>query len=589
MKGDFKFSIGNDGKVKFHAGATDGVYYKWDFGDGSYGYGQDPTHQFKPGTWKVCVTIYDKSKRCSVTICKTVVIENKCRVVGQMAWKKLSCNNFQFYALAHKGSKIEWSFGDGTYGSGYEPKHTYLKPGTYKVCVKIWSLNKKCFITICKEIVVKCDENKCAWYKSVNGHAPGFAYSLNCKDIILEGSNLYNGCVKYQFQVNGVAYNGRIVKLTFASNGIYKICMKLIDTCKKCDTLICKEIKVNCPTPCDWSTQNTESYVAYQNGKVYASYASKDPGCIKVYWSFNSGAYHEGMYQNWSVTTSGTYKLCMKLVDTCHNCDTVICKEIKVTVPTKCNWASKGADFYYKVDCKKVTVEGKNLNNGCIKYYFSFANGTIRNGRIADFAFANNGTYNVCMKLIDTCNQCDTVICKSIKIDCNPCKGTVAYFGIDSISATGKVYLKNYSTGSKYYHWTFGDSTYSYDMTPGKTYKNGGIYTICLYVWDSTKHCKDTFCKTISFKITRSNTSSISSVKAATTNVYPNPASNVLYISTTTEASYAVMNAQGKIVGNGTLKAGSTSIETAGWTDGLYFIRITGNASSETHAVNIIR
>jgi PKD repeat protein len=674
IKGDF-FYASQGGYTKFGAYSTGGYYYEWSFGDGTYGTGQYPTHQYKkPGTYTVCVKIYDKTKRCSIKICKTVVIKEPCSVRATFAWVAGSNGLVKFAAVSFGGYKYVWDFGDGTTGSGEDVSHTYSKPGTYKVCLTVYSKSGYCKTTICKTVTVGGSTSRCNWAAMgagfgyqiscpklyleaktlVNGSScikyawaitpantnqtsyyygrvqgiqlasgvynvclklvdschkcdtvicktitvncntskcdlskAGFGYSVNCRKVTLEGNNMGTGCYKYYWNINGVVYNGRIAYYNFPNNGTYKICYKVLDSCNKCDTMICKEIKIDCQTKCDWSKAGFAVKVdcrkvtaeAYNLGgcHVYAFVLSNSSG---------SGSSSNGRFFSWQAPANGSYTLCMKIKDTCNNCDTTICQTVKVNCDP-CNWT--GGGFAYSNKCRDYSFEAKNMNNGCVQYYWSVAGVSAGSGRLMNYSFSKTGTYVVCLKMYDTCKRCDTVICQNVKVDCNPCKAT-AKFTVDSVSKSGVAYITNHSSGAAYYVWDFGDSTFSYQQNPGKhAYSSSGTRTICLTVYDSLKTCSTKYCVTISVVKSRS-TASVSGVETLRDiQIFPNPTSDYFNISIGNAAgTYQVMNLQGQVVVSGSIQ-NETSVTTTGWAEGIYLVKTVSNGAQNTTRVVVVR
>lgn len=672
LKGDFKFGT-NGNLVKFQASSNNGVYYSWNFGDGTTGSGANPTHYYKkPGTYNVCVTIYDKTKKCSVKICKKVVIEEPCNVRAYFKWTA-NGNTVKFNGLAYNGVYYVWSFGDGTSGTGKDPSHTYSKPGTYKVCLTVYSKNEKCKTTICKEVVVR-GTDKCNWSKL----GVDFYYAVKCPNLILEGKNLNNnntGCYSYGWSVTPVNTNqstyfyGRVQNIVFSTNGVFNVCMKVYDSCRRCDTIICKTITVNCAQEkCNWSKAGFGYNLNCKKGLFEANYPGSNTGCYKYNWSIN-GKYFTGRIAEYAFPANGTYEVCLKVIDTCHKCDTIICKKVVVNCSdTRCDWSKAawsykldckklvfegnnltdscysyswsingtvingrvgyynfttngiykvcmkvtnnchscdttickeikvdcnpcswtGNGFYYKVDCNKVYLEGKVTNNTCVKYVYYTGNSFIGGGRLQNYTFTKNGSYDICMKVYDTCKKCDTVICQTVKIDCQPCKAQ-AKFTVDSTTSGGVAYITNNSTGASYYSWDYGDNTFGYSKDPGKhAYAASGSYTICLTVYDSAKTCSTKYCVTIKVVKTRaasvSETSKVSNIK-----IYPNPADAYFLINTSGEiGTYEVVNLQGKSIASGVLNA-ETRVSTAEWSEGVYLVRSTLSDGTTTTRLVVTR
>lgn len=588
IKGEFGFSIGQGGQVKFKAASNTGFTYTWDFGDGNKGTGQNPVHQYKkPGTYKVCVRICDKTGRCCTTVCRTVVIEEPCRIRGEFGFKGLGNGKFQFIAFSNdKNATYIWSFGDGTSGTGRDPQHTYTKSGTYTVCVTIISGNKRCKVQYCRKVVVEA--KPCNWSKA--GYV--ITSTNTCAIVKVEAFNLNDQCITYNWTVNGVAVDnvgGRLKTLELPKNGVYKICLKLVDNCKKCDTVICKEVKVSCyPEKCDWTNAGFGISATSRCGTFTAEANNMNNSCISYQWivkqngSIISTDTASGRLKTFSFDKNGVYVVCLKLVNTCKKCDTFICKEVEVKCynTEKCNWKDAGAKVSYKIDCNKITVEAANLNNTCIKYGW-FSNGSVvSSNRTATFTYSQNGTYYLCAKFMDTCKKCDTSICIQFKIDCQPC-GAISYFTVDSIRK-GTVYLTNRSKNAYSYKWSFGDTTFSKDKDPGsKTYKYSGAKTICLTVWDSLEKCSSTFCKTIQVVTGRSNeaTADINpSFKA-----WPNPASETLNISWSGNQGTAyISDMNGRLVMTREINGSINALPVSGLAEGMYILKLVGPGSGQS-------
>lgn len=68
--------------------------YTWDFGDGSYGFGNFDTHVYDSmGVFNVCLIVNDPFQNCSDTICKRIeIIENGMKILGIEKTRNLTIN-----------------------------------------------------------------------------------------------------------------------------------------------------------------------------------------------------------------------------------------------------------------------------------------------------------------------------------------------------------------------------------------------------------------------------------------------------------------------------------------------------------------
>lgn len=130
-------------------------YWHWDFGDNTTSSQQNPVHTYNsPGTYYVCLTIANFGSNCTSTYCDTVVVGN-----GQtgpcLASFSYSLNpngGVNFHGYANQNSvQYQWTFGDGSSGTGQNPHHVYSNPGTYTVCLTVYN-NNGCQDTYCSQV-----------------------------------------------------------------------------------------------------------------------------------------------------------------------------------------------------------------------------------------------------------------------------------------------------------------------------------------------------------------------------------------------------------------------------------------------------
>jgi PKD repeat protein len=363
----------------------------------------------------------------------------------------------------------------------------------------------------------------------------------------------------------------------------------LTNSCNKCDTVICKEVKVSCyPEKCNWTNAGFGMASTSRCGTITAEANNLNNACIRYEWIVKQNGTilftdtASSRLKTFSFDKNGVYVVCLKLVNTCKKCDTFICKEVEVKCfnTEKCNWKAAGAAASYKVDCNKVYLEAANLNNGCIKYAWSSGGAVISKSRLAYKTYSTNGNYSACLKLIDTCKQCDTTICVEFKIACQPC-GATAKFTVDSIRK-GTVYFTNTSTGAYSYSWNFGDTTYSKDKNPkSHTYKYSGGRKICLTVWDSLGKCSTTYCYYVQVVTGRSNqTEEINAVVSGQLKVWPNPATGILNANWTgTNSKIQITDMNGRVLIQQQTNHNNAAINISGLTEGIYLLRISGDGA----------
>ena len=131
-----------DGTASTDPDARLPLTYAWQFGDGSSGTGERPQHAYaSAGSYDVVLVVTDAWGAASAPDTTTAVIAANVIPVahpgGPYAGSAGAAIQFDGSgstdADGHVPLGYQWTFGDGTSGSGMEPAHTYASAGTYTV------------------------------------------------------------------------------------------------------------------------------------------------------------------------------------------------------------------------------------------------------------------------------------------------------------------------------------------------------------------------------------------------------------------------------------------------------------------------
>lgn len=308
----------------------------------------------------------------------------------------------------------KWYKGPDSIGTGRLLTYTFKENGYSNICLKVIDTCMDCDTSICKIMQYNCG-SKCDW-KARNA---GWSYSKTGCTYVFEGNNLRDSCVTYTW-VKGqkVLGTGRIFTYVLETNDTTEICLKLKDTCNKCDTVICKDIVGECGSKCNWKSRNV-GYSFTNKDCVYTFEANnlKD-SCVLYKWYKGNDLIGTGRVLTYTFNTNGYSNICLKVIDTCKNCDTSICKIVQYNCGSKCNWRGKDVGWgYTKKGCTYI-LEANNLRDTCMSYTWIEAGKVLGTGRVLTYTFTQNGIAEICLKVKDNCNRCDTVICKAIKDSC---------------------------------------------------------------------------------------------------------------------------------------------------------------------------
>ncbi|MFM6984583.1 MAG: T9SS type A sorting domain-containing protein [Chitinophagaceae bacterium] len=270
----------------------------------------------------------------------------------------------------------------------------------------------------------------------------------SCKSgyAVLNGYVYFNSniqsCFKYTWKINGIVIsNSRVLYKTITQNGSYSICLKVTDTCNNCDTTFCSTKTISCfGNSCNWknrtpymftwdscknnSSANVNGYISFQH----------NTSCFKYSWTVNGTAAGTGYVMHKSITQNGTYNICVKVTDTCNKCDTTFCSTKTISCfGSKCNWKNKISAINFFDSCNGIRYRNsstgyiamnQNSNNSCLKFVWKVDSQIVSNTYYFTTPIIRNGYHNYCVKITDTCNNCDTVICQWRFFQCNNLKIT---------------------------------------------------------------------------------------------------------------------------------------------------------------------
>ncbi|WP_341841258.1 PKD domain-containing protein [Chitinophaga caseinilytica] len=110
----------------------------WTFPDGSTSSGRDASFNFTaPGTYNVTLT--SGRPGCLETVTKAITVHPR-PTAGFTATPRISCAapfDVQFTSTSTGASTYQWTFGDGTTGTGPSPRHTYNNFGQFDVTLDV--------------------------------------------------------------------------------------------------------------------------------------------------------------------------------------------------------------------------------------------------------------------------------------------------------------------------------------------------------------------------------------------------------------------------------------------------------------------
>ncbi len=523
---DFSWSVaaGNGLTYAFHnlstpLSPTDSI--TWIFGDNTTSHEVNPTHTYANyGTYNVCLIVKKNNgttaSPCIKYVCKTITAVQPCTLVVDFSWSISATNplTYEFHNLSTPSSTTDstlWSFGDGSSSTAPNPAHTYANAGTYTVCliVKKQTLagTPTCVRYLCKTLVIPPPCNFVVDFSwNVLGSNPMTVAFQN-----LTVPLATNDSITWTFG-DGTSSHDVNPTHTYTNGGSYNVCLIVKKNSNSgtapCIKYICKTVVIT--QPCNlvvdfsWTTTGSGPYaVAFHN--LSTPLAATD----SITWTFGDGTSSHDVNPVHTYTAAGSYNVCLVVKKNGNSpaCIRYICKTVVLQTP--CTLA---ANFTWQPSTgNPLGIYFTNTSTGAANtdsVRWTFGDGTSANTYNAYHAYAQAGSYNVCLRMQKrnsngTLSDCVSEKCYTVVIQV-PCTLVVDFSWNVTSNSPYTVVFTNLSTplnSTDSITWTFGDGTSSHDVSPTHTYANAGTYTVCLKVKKNnsgaTTPCVRDICKTV--------------------------------------------------------------------------------------------
>jgi PKD repeat protein len=322
-RADFDFKIDHNTKtVVFEAKSNKKpVAFIWNFGDSTREKGDRVKHQYdEAGKYKVCVTAIafnnSTNQRCTTQVCKEIKIVDCDRLEAKFAFE-IEDKTIKVRGKANSNVvKAGYTFGDGTAKRGFENKHTYKKPGIYKVCLIVVDTVYGCKVEVCKRVIIGKD--KC----ELEGDYRIIKDGLGIK---VEGKANERGVHYFWSFGDGSDATGKQAKHKYKKAGTYEVCLIIFNPKTKCKVCVCKKVEVE--KPC-----NLKADFQYKvdNNKIYVKARSNASKNSTYIWSFGDGTIKRGMRAAHVFNKRGVYEVKLVVIDKRRNCRTTVSKRVVI-------------------------------------------------------------------------------------------------------------------------------------------------------------------------------------------------------------------------------------------------------------------
>jgi len=485
-------------------------------------------------------------------------------------------------------NNYSWSFGDGGTSDQFNPYHVYATSGLYAVCLTMTNGFLNCSSTFCDTINVDTTNAN-------NSCNASFTYSIAGHDVNFYNTSSWDsGTVTFLWNFgDGETSSDFQPSHHYNNNGSYYACLT-ISTSYGCSSYECSYIEVldsNC---------NITFTVQIDGSNVSFIPSNANYGMGTYDWTFGDNSSSSDIAPTHHYNYPGAYVVCLSYNDS--SCSAFTCDSIYISSADSCY-----AEFYSDQYSNTVYFHPFAIDYSKT-YTWNFGDGNSSSDISPNHQYTAEGMYEVCLTVSSF--LCSSTFCDSVYFSNDTTNNNggncEAYFEVSSIdTAASTVWLTDYSTGGIYFHWDFGDSTFSNDQYPTHTYASNGNYYVCETI-TCDSNMTSTYCAWVglgdsiqggnadvrsgfTLNVKADITSGVISVPSGQSlSFYPNPASGTVNIvlpeSVKGNATIIFKNEVGAIVIQklASAKTYLNAIDIHSLDPGLFLIQVIANGKSYT-------
>jgi len=307
---DFTFQNGTvNWEIVFHnlTPPSVGNNLVWDYGDGTYGYGPNPSHIYQgPGNFFVTLTATDAINGCSNSIQKQVTMLGNASAFFTTDSPKCIADTMHFTPQIPGGNIVKevWDYGDGTVITYSPPTvfpvfatHPYTQSGTFTVTRTVTYITN-----FYESFSIQVTVYPLPTASFTYSNNPAFPNSYACANQAVYFTDLSSSSTgniidwQWDFGDPGSGVNNTSVltnpsHVFSGTNQHYNVTLKVTDNVNNCTSTIVKDVFVHPPVPTDFTfTNNTcldqvVTFTANLGVMVPANIATWD-------WDFGDGTAH---------------------------------------------------------------------------------------------------------------------------------------------------------------------------------------------------------------------------------------------------------------------------------------------------------
>ncbi|HUR69915.1 MAG TPA: PKD domain-containing protein [Candidatus Thermoplasmatota archaeon] len=470
--------------------------WSWDFGDGSSSFSRHPSHRFTRGqNVTVTLTTTDELGARSA-LSKVVIVRNSPPLAGfsfstvnGTAPQTLDAIQFLDNSTDTDGviALWNWSFGDGSFGSGSAPIHAYARPGVFTVSLSVTDDGGDTD-TVSTNIMVSNREPFADFTWTPNGEPANVPVTFASTSVDVDGLILSS---LWEFGDGTASSRGGVVSHTFPRAGTFNVKLTTTDN-NLGQSNITKSVTVANSAPrANFGANPTP---AFRGAEVTFSDSSIDPdgdALVNWTWDLGDGDVKFGKVIHHVYTGVGTKSVTLTVTDS-GGTPASVTRFIRILnrPPTaSLEFAPRppvaGDDVVF-------TAQGidPDVPTAPLTFEWSFSDGVQLTGQIVNRTFLIPGNYSVVLHSRDQDGGLSQPVIRGVtvlraqpKVNFSfepivPVKGEAVHFHDLSIPAP--------SAPIDRWQWDFGTipAASSADPNPSFVFPSNGTFFVSLKVWD---------------------------------------------------------------------------------------------------------
>lgn len=479
-------ATGFDGRGSADSDGTIAAY-AWDFGDGSTGTGDRPTHTYAaPGTYQVTLTVTDDRAGTGTVTQPVTIAPNQAPVAAFTV-------GVDDLTLAVDGgtsadpdgtiAAYAWDFGDGSTGTGTTAAHAYAAAGTYQVRLTVTD-NTGGTNALTQPVTVT---------DPPPNQAPTADFTSSPTDLAVAvdgtASSDPDGTIAaYAWDFgDGSTGSGMTASRTYAAAGTYTVTLTVTDDngvtaqTTRSVTVTAPAVPNQVPTAA-FTAAPTDLNVAFDGS------TSSDPdGSIAAYaWEFGDGSTGTGATPAHTYAKAGSYPVKLTVTDD-KGATASATSPVTVSAAPPANQAPVAA-FTTSATNLVASFDGSTSNDpdGTIAAYsWDFGDGATGTGTKPAHTYVKGGTYQVKLTVTDN-GGAGTSTTKPVTVAPNKAPTAAFTSSVNNLAASFNAGTSKDTDGSiAAYTWNFGDGTTGTGAKPAHTYAKAGTYQVKLTVKDN--------------------------------------------------------------------------------------------------------